>query len=383
MRKSDVQTSKDRLDIEETRLRLARWLAARFSGSSVTIEKITTAASTGFSAETLFAEMTVSRDGRAQRESLVVRRENMSGGLFLDASLNVPQRMMTTLGANPPAGGVIPVPELIGVEFDPAVLGSPFLVMRKLPGRVVHQNPNYNQEGWVADLEPQRRGELWRNALRMLAEIHKLDWMHGFAFLEQPARGRPGLEQYLSWIEDWYLWARVGRPHPIIDTAMVYLKEHRPMDTPVGVLWGDPSPSNMLFTEDLQVSGVLDWEMAALGPPEVDIAWWLFFDDLFSSGMGAARLAGLPDRATSIDWYESCLGRKLENLHYYDVLAMFRMAVIGMRTVDRQIDRGLIAATSNARTHSPIVRMLAVKLSLPPPEVGADFRDLVRSMHGH
>jgi aminoglycoside phosphotransferase (APT) family kinase protein len=348
-------------------------------GPDVKVLELTAAAGAGFSAETLFAQVEFVKDGRGHRESLVVRRQIEGSELFLNSDLNLPYRMMAAIGAHP----AIPVPELIGIEFDRAVLGAPFLVMRQAQGQVVQQSPNYNKEGWVRDLPRERRADVWRNALRVLAEIHKLDWRQGFDFLARPERGRPGLDQYLNWVEEWYLWARGDRPHPITDCALEYLKHNRPREAQTGVLWGDPTPSNILFRDDLTVSAVIDWEMAALGPPEADVAWWLFFDDLFSTGMGVARLEGLPDRPTSLSWYESIAGRRLENMDYYDVLATFRMAIVGMRAVDRQIGLGRIPDTTTARTHAPIMRMLAGKLGEPLPEVGRDFFEFMAALGMH
>jgi aminoglycoside phosphotransferase (APT) family kinase protein len=361
---------------EETSLRLADWLAGTSIGPNVEVLNLTAAAGAGFSAETLFAQVEAIEDGRGRRESLVVRRQNEGGELFLNSDLNLQYRMMAELGAHP----AIPVPELIGIEFDGTVLGAPFLVMRQAEGRIVQQSPNYNREGWVCDLPGERRGDVWRNALRVLAEIHELEWRQGFEFLDRPERGRPGLDQYLNWIEEWYLWARSDRPHPVTDRALDYLKRRRPREQRVSVLWGDPTPSNILFRNDLTVSAVIDWEMAALGPAEADVAWWLFFDDLFSTGMGVTRLEGLPDRLTSISWYELFAGRRLENMDYYDVLATFRMAIIGMRAVDRQIGLGRIPGTTTARTHAPIMRMLADKLGEPLPEVGRDFFEFMAAL---
>lgn len=359
--------------------RLAAWLRGTSIGPNVRVLTLTAAAGAGFSAETAFAQVECIEAGRSRREQLVVRRQIEGSELFLDSDLNLPYRMMAAIGVQPS----IPVPQLIGIEFDRAVLGAPFLVMRQMEGRVVHQSPNYNRQGWVRDLPRERRGVVWRNALQVLAEIHGLDWRRGFDFLDRPERGRPGLDQYLSWVEEWYLWARGGRPHPVTDSALDYLKRNRPRETRVGVLWGDPTPSNILFRDDLSISAVIDWEMAALGPPEADVAWWLFFDDLFSTGMGVARLEGLPDRSTSIEWYESFAGRRLENMDYYDVLATFRMAIVGMRAVDRQIGLGRIPVTTTARTHAPIVRMLAGKLGEPLPEVGHDFFEFMAALGMH
>lgn len=366
-------------DLDAARGKLAEWLAAKSFGRAIEVPRLTIAAGAGYSAQTLYADVEYVQDGRTCQESLVVRCQNESSDLFLNADLNLSYRMMVAIGAHP----AIPVPRLIGIEFDRTVLGAPFLVMQKVAGRSVQQSPNYNEEGWVRDLPAGQRAELWRNALRVLAEIHELDWRQGFGFLAQPLRGAPGLGQYLNWVEEWYLWARRDRPHPITDVALGYLERERPSNAPIHVLWGDPTPSNLLFRDDLQVNAVIDWEMAALGPPEVDVGWWLFFDELYSTGLGAQRLEGLPDRATSIAWYEKFAGRKLENLDYYDVLATFRMAIVGMRAVDRQIALGRIPVTTTARTHSPIMRMLAGKLGQPLPQIGQDFFDFAAALGMH
>ena len=84
-------------------------------------------------------------------------------------------------------------------------------------------------------------------------------------------------------------------------------------------------------------------------------------------------MAGLPNREESIAYYESQLGRKVENMEYYDTLATFRMSIVGVRAVDRQIKRGTIPAATTARSNQPIMAMLAAQLGEQPPIVGEDF----------
>jgi aminoglycoside phosphotransferase (APT) family kinase protein len=354
---------------------LAGWLAAKLEASEVDVTALTVAGA-GNSAETLFADVSCVQQGVARELELVVRRQNEGSDFFLDADLDLPYRMMRAVGQY----SDVPVPEVVGIEFDRSLLGAPFLVMHRSEGRIVAQSPNYNVQGWLKELPAVQRGTVWRNALQALSRIHQIDWTSGFEFLNQPTRGKPGLDQYLQMVQEWYRWARGDRPHPVTDVTVEFLQREFPRNATVGVLWGDPTTANLLFRDDLSVSAVIDWEMAALGPPEVDVAWWLFFDELYSAGMGVPRLDGLPDRATTIAWYESCAGRELTDLHWYEVLAAFRMAIIGMRAADRQIGLGRIPETTTARTHSPIMGILAAKLDLPQPEVGQDFRDLMTAM---
>src|SRR3546814_11782936 len=61
-----------------------------------------------------------------------------------------------------------------------------------------------------------------------------------------------------------------------------YILQNKPAQAPVNVLWGDATPSNVMFDDEGKVKALIDWELATLGPAELDLAWWLYFDDLFS-----------------------------------------------------------------------------------------------------
>jgi aminoglycoside phosphotransferase (APT) family kinase protein len=376
MSKRDLPSARP-LSLEIAQRALTPWLAARLKSPDLRITAWR-AAGAGNSADTFFAAVSGDLGGGARDMRLVIRRQNLGSDIFLESDLELPTRVMAAVGAHPQGAG-IPVPRVIGLESDASLLGAPFMVMEQLPGRILPQSPNYNKEGWLAEMPAADRGRVWRGCLEMLGRIHKLS-VSEFAFLDRPERGAAPFDQYLHWIEEWYQWARSGRPHRITDIAIEYLKANRPRDVQVSLLWGDPQPTNLLFLPDGSISGVIDWEMAVIGPPEADLAWWLFFDDLFSKGMGVPRLTGLPERAACIQCYETALGRPVRNLAYYDILAAFRMAIVGMRSADRQIQRGRIPETTTARENAPIVRLLAGLLGEPLPEVGADFAQLMAAL---
>ena len=270
----------------------------------------------------------------------------------------------------------VPVPALVGVEYDPAVLGAPFLVMRRVAGRIVPQKPNYNVAGWVFDLTPAERRQVWINAIEMMARIHSVPWTEGFGFLDAPERGAPGLDQYLGFVEEWYRWAAQGRPQPVADAALDHLKRNRPAGTQASVLWGDAIPANILFAPDLTVAAVIDWEMVAIGPGEVDLGWWLFFDSLYSEAMGVPRLEGLPDRAELVAIYEAAAGRPVRDIDYFELLGVLRLGIVATRQYDRQVGLGRISPTSRAYLNNPITARMAGLLGLPEPEIGQDYLDL-------
>jgi aminoglycoside phosphotransferase (APT) family kinase protein len=356
------------------RERLRGWFARRMpEWRDVEVSEPRTPLGTGNSAETSFVDVSYTSGGIPRHRKMVLRRQVEGSDLFLNADLATPYRMMDALKGHPH----IRVPQTRGIEFDRTVLGSPFLVMDAVEGRVVDQMPNYNVSGWVADLDPSQRRALWFNAIDMIAELHKVDWRDGFEFLDEPVRGRPGLDQYLDWVREWYLWARKDRPQPVADAVLDYLFANKPADTVTGVLWGDATPANILFAPDLSVAAILDFEMAALGPGEVDLAWWLFFDDFYGPDVGIPRLPGLPDRDETIARYEQAAGRPVRNPDYYAVLARFRMNIVGIRWVDRLVAQGRLEAGTDVLTHNVITKQLAIQLGLPVPEPGEGFARMV------
>lgn len=360
------------LDDETAGPILTDWLSKKMPGArDLSVEGLASPKA-GNSAETVLFDVSFLEGGRPVRQGLVLRRQHEGTDLFLNSDLRYQYRVLETMALKPEP----PTPEVIGLEMDRSILGAPFYVMRKAEGRIVQQFPNYNQSGWLTELPVQARGAVWRNALEAMAKVHRLDWRDGFEFMDDKARGPAGLDQYLAFVEDWFNWAAAGREQPTADAALAWLKANKPKDAPAGLVWGDAIPANLLFKDDQSVSAVIDWEMAALGPGEVDLGWWLFFDGLFTEGFGVPRLAGLPDRSEMIGVYEAAAGRKVSDIDYYEVLAMLRLGIISVRQFDRQMSFGRLTPGSKAYMHNPIQAMIARKLGLPEPEVGADFAEM-------
>ena len=114
-----------------------------------------------------------------------------------------------------------------------------------------------------------------------MAKIHAVNWRWGFEFLNRPERDKPGLDQYLIGIVEWDSWAGAGRTQPVADAARDYLLANKPTATPISLVWGDPIPANILYATDLSVAAVMDWEAVSIGPGEIDLGWWLVFDEFF------------------------------------------------------------------------------------------------------
>lgn len=330
-------------------------------------------AKAGWSAETIIFDAGYLLDGASVYRPLVLRRQIPGEEVTHDASLAMQARIMDALRTRT----TLPVPGVVGMGDVDGPFGAPFIIMERMPGRIVPQVPNYHAEGWVADLPQAERAGVWERAIRAFAAVNRVDWRDGLQFLDNPARGPAGLLQYIAWVEEWLRWAVRGRSHPVAETALAYLKQNAPVNAAVELLWGDAIPANLLFDDAAQVTGIIDWEFAALGPGEIDLAWWLYFDNMFSANFNVAPLAGLPDREQTIAIYESEIGRKVSDLAYYELLVGLRMMIASIRSCDRVAAAGKIPPENLAWLNNPSSALVAQQLGVEPVEVGADFQEFI------
>ena len=130
----------------------------------------------------------------------------------------------------------------------------------------------------------------------------------------------------------------------------------------MGLCWGDSRLGNMIFRDGRCVA-VLDWEMATLGNPAQDLAWWLFFDEHHSAGVGAPRLAGLPERDETIARYRELSGIDPQHLDYYDLFACFRFTAILGRLGQQLKLHGVLPPESDFEVNNTSSKMLEARLA--------------------
>jgi aminoglycoside phosphotransferase (APT) family kinase protein len=237
----------------------------------------------------------------------------------------------------------VPVPEVPWYEDDPQWLGSPFLVMSRVDGKVPPDVPPYVFGGWVADLTPEEREQLETNTVSVLARLHRITpASHDLGFLTRPEHGEHPLDQQLGYQRWYYEWAREGVRYPLIERTFAWLEEHRPVEGPAVLNWGDSRIGNMLF-DGLEPVAVLDWEMATIGPKEIDIAWALFVHRFFDDLAERFELSPMPDlmrRDRVIATYERLSGEPVRDLEWFEVFAALRFAIVSVRTTARGVAYG-------------------------------------------
>ncbi len=331
-------------DPNEMAEHLRGWFAERVGrDSSPSIAEVSSPQGNGMSSETLLFTARWDEAGSPVEHRLVARIEPPATDypVFTTYDLDMQFRVMRQVRAETE----VPVPETYWYEPDPGVLGGPFFVMERIDGLVPPDVLPYTfGDNWVFDADPADRRAMQESAVEALAGIHAITpdrYDLGYLQLEQP--GATPLERCLSHWRGYHDWVVEDRPSPLLAECFAWLEEHLPADVGADALsWGDGRIGNMMF-RDHRVVAVLDWEMAAVAPPEVDIGWMcylhLFFQDL-AVQMGAP---GLPDMFRPADVASSYAvhsGRSPGDLTWHIAFAAMRHGVIMRRVTERSIHFG-------------------------------------------
>ncbi len=150
---------------------LAQWLDTRLPGDGPVHLGPLAKPGSGLSAGTFLVDAFRSDRGREITHQLVVRIPPEDGqGLFPWSDLSRELEFHDLLEAER-----IPVAPVVGLEEDSGVIGRPFVVTRRVVGRLVESNDPYLSQGWLHDETPQNQERLITNFLDALADIHRID----------------------------------------------------------------------------------------------------------------------------------------------------------------------------------------------------------------
>lgn len=224
------------------------------------------------------------------------------------------------------------VPEMVAFCDDASVLGCEFYVMRRLDGIIPRKD--FPRELALTS-EATRR--LCLNVIDTLIALHQVD--PRAAGFEELGKG-PGYAR--RQIEGWcdrYQKARTWNV-PRLSALMGWLKAHVPDDVRTCVVHNDFRFDNVVLDprEPTRVIGVLDWEMATLGDPLMDLgnslAYWVEAgDDFFIRSLRRqpTHLPGMLRRREVVEHYCVRTGLRPANWAFYETYGLFRLAVIAQQ----------------------------------------------------
>ena len=212
---------------------------------------------------------------------------------------------------------------------DPGVIGAVFYAMERRTGLVVRAS----EPPQLAD-NPAARRAISEAMIDTLAQLHRVDVVgQGLSSLGKPAGFVE--RQVRGWSERWE--RSKTAPLDVMDNLATWLRDRLPPDPEVpAVVHGDFKLDNvMVDPADVgRIVAVFDWEMSALGDPLVDLGIFLAYWQPTSPPEQHDALTTVTDRRgylsrdEIVDRYAAHSGRSVANVRYYEVFALFKIAVV-------------------------------------------------------
>lgn len=323
-----------RRDPEWLRARMAEWLP-RAVGRPATVGSLEAPSANGMSSETLVLD--AEWDGTVHR--LVARVAPMpeSDPVFPAYNLDRQFRIIAHLSATTD----VALPPLYWSEPDPSPLGAPFFVMGRAEGLVPPDVMPYTFGSWLTEADDAQRAQLADKTVETLSMIHAAEVPDDA--LDLPGPGETPMQAHIRRLHDFYIWTSTGRPgSPLIERGFRWVAQHLPDESAPVLTWGDARIGNIVYRDFVPVA-VLDWEMAAYGPRELDVAWLIFLHRFFQDLTEMAGLPGLPDflrREDVVSTYQQISGHELRDLDFYLTYAALIHAVVMFRIQCRAIHFG-------------------------------------------
>jgi aminoglycoside phosphotransferase (APT) family kinase protein len=335
-------------DRDELHGRLLTWLAGKVD--SPEISELIVPESNGMSSETLLFDASWMEDGKKKTEPCAARLRPDPANVPVFPVYDL-ERQFQVMGLVAEHSSV-PVPTTLWYEPDDTHIGSPFFVMERVDGVVPPDIMPYPFGSWLSEAAPADQERLQNSSVRVLAELHDMDvTADDLAFLELDRPGATAMRRHVADSAAYYEWvASEGARSPLIERTFTWLDDHWPTDDTAAVIsWGDSRIGNMMF-RDFEPVAVLDWEMAAVGPREMDLAWMIFLHRFLDDLAVQLGLPGMPQFMRPADvaaTYESFTGHTPRDLEFYLVYASIRHAVVMTRVARRSILFGEMEAPAD------------------------------------
>ena len=218
----------------------------------------------------------------------------------------------------------VPVPQVVLFHAERDVVGTPFYIMEKLPGRVF-------SECALPNMTPHERKATYLGMAEAMAALHQVDW----AAIGLSDYGREGSyfsRQLARWSRQWAM--SKTRDDAAIELLIQWLGKNMPNESETTISHGDFRLGNLMFhPTEPRVVGILDWELSTLGHPLADVAFNCMAFRTLPEEYGGIRgldlnALGIPLEADYLNHYYKCSGRTDGVTAFHFAFALFRMAVI-------------------------------------------------------
>jgi aminoglycoside phosphotransferase (APT) family kinase protein len=229
------------------------------------------------------------------------------------------------------ADSAVPVPAILAIGDDPAILGAPFFVMSYVDGDVVRRNglPDH------LAAHPESHSAVGKQLIDTLVSLHAVDWRttssaelsHPEGFLARQ------VDRWMTQLESYRFRDMAG-----VDDVAGWLAANQPARGDLTVMHGDYKLDNVLWSRQLppRVLSVLDFEMTTVGDPLIDLAWALIFWPE-EGNLIALAAPGTPNGLDAdhcqtpgqlVERYTAATGRDLSGFDWYQALSAWKLAIV-------------------------------------------------------
>lgn len=224
------------------------------------------------------------------------------------------------------------VPKMFGFCDDERILGSDFYIMEKMEGIILNFKEAKTRN--IAANDYKTIANSWLNTL---VELHNVDY-HNIGLGDLGKSEGYVERQVKNWGKQ-YLKAKTDQV-PEAEMVMRWMKENQPKKYNHCLIHNDFKYDNVVFKNNSwkDISAVLDWEMATLGDPLMDLGtslgyWTIATDhDFVKQGIPSPTIfEGNPIRSEIANLYAEKSGRNLDNVVFYYVFGLFKIAVIAQQ----------------------------------------------------
>jgi aminoglycoside phosphotransferase (APT) family kinase protein len=214
---------------------------------------------------------------------------------------------------------------------DEAVIGARFYLMERRRGVILRKELPRG-----VTLDPARARRLSERAVDALVELHAIDYAAaGLGELGKPAGYIE--RQVRGWTER-YHGSRTD-DIPAVTEVAAWLAAHLPAEIAPALIHNDFKFDNLILSADLgEVIGVLDWEMATIGDPRMDlgtsVAYWVEATDSQPARMlafGLTHLPGMMTRREVVARYAERSGRDVADAVFFYAYGLFKTAVVAQQ----------------------------------------------------
>ncbi|MFN7178181.1 phosphotransferase family protein [Hyphomonas sp.] len=226
-------------------------------------------------------------------------------------------------------GTPVPHPGLIAACEDESVLGAAFYLMEPIDG--------YNATTGLPEpfaSSPKLRHQMGLSLVDGIAALGAQDYVAlGLTGLGKPdnylerqvSRWKAQLDSYAELPE----WDGL-KDLPDVDGVGRWLEEHRPRSFQPGIIHGDYHLANVMYRFDApRLAAIVDWELTTIGDPLLDLGWLLAtWPEEGSGTVSVTPWEGFPSADELVAHYATQTTRDLSHIHWYGVLACYKLGII-------------------------------------------------------